>query len=242
MRKRLLIAILVPVVVALLYGMFFLKFVRVPTGSMKNTILIGDHLVVNKVMGGIQRGAIVVFKYPRDTRTSYVSRVIGLPGETIQINPERHLVLIDGKELAEHRIRAAYQWPDDPGQLEEKMDYGVPAGALYTVYCQRDDDDGMAARFGIGEAFRLPKKGDPLPEEMRTSEYRDAYDADHDGRYDADQYFCMGDNRDSSEDSRYWGTVPANLIVGRAFAVYWSKEPGDSGGHIRWKRVFSKLR
>src|SRR5262245_48574922 len=126
MRRLLLIGILVPVVVALLYCMFFLKFVRVPTGSMKNTILIGDHLVVKKVKGRFQLASIVVVKYPRDTRTSYVSRVIRLPSETIQINPERHLVLIDGKELAEHRIRAAYQWPDDPGQLEEKMDYGVP--------------------------------------------------------------------------------------------------------------------
>jgi signal peptidase I len=244
-KKRILIAILLPIAVAMalvfLYSLLFLTFVRVPTGAMKNTIAIGDHLVANRITGRIQRADIVIFKYPRDPRTTYVKRVIALPGETIHFDPETGIILINGKELPEHRIRAVYQAPDDPGQLEEKTEEGAPPGSAYSVYYQQENDTGADARYGVGQLFRVPKKGDPMPEDISTSDYRNVYDADHDGRYDSDQYFCMGDNRDNSEDSRYWGTVPAGLIVGKAFAIYWSQEPAESGGHIRWNRIFKKL-
>ena len=248
MRKkgRILVFILVPVAVVLLaaflYSILFLTFVRVPTGGMKNTIAIGDRLVINRITGPIKRGDIVVFKFPLDAHFKYVMRVIGLPGETINLNPETGIVSIDGKELPEHRIKAIYQAPDDPRQLEPASDPGAPTGSTYTVYYQRDSDTAVDASYGVGQSFRVARKGDAIPDDVKNSEYRNIYDADHDERYDADQYFCMGDNRDNSEDSRYWGTVPANLIVGKAFATYWSQEPGRSGGRIRWSRIFKKLK
>jgi signal peptidase I len=249
-QKRVLIAILLPISVAIMlafiYSLVFLSFARVPTGAMKNTILIGDHLVANRITGRIQRGDIILFKHPRDTQATYVKRVIALPGETIEFNPETHLVFINGEELPEHRITAFYQAPDDPGQLEQNTDEGAPPGSRYTVYYQHDNDTGSDARYAVGQSYKVPKEGDPIPDDLKSREYRNAYDADHDGRYDADQYFCMGDNRDSSEDSRYWGTIPANLIVGKAFAIYWSAEPAGpdepGGGHIRWNRIFKKLK
>jgi signal peptidase I len=245
-KQRILISIITlisaVIVLSFLYSMLFLSYARVPTGAMKNTILIGDHLVANRMTGRIQRGDIILFKYPRDSRITYVKRVIALPGDTISFNPETGLVLIDGKELPEHRIRVVYQSPDDPGQLEQKADEGAPTGSTYTVYYQHENDNEPYASYGVGQSFRVAKKGDPLPDNVKSSDYRNVYDADHDGLFDADQYFCMGDNRDNSEDSRYWGTVPANLIVGRAFAVYWSQEPDESGGHIRWNRMFKRLR
>lgn len=67
-----------------IYRIFFMWMVRVPTGSMLNTIVPGDHLVVNRSFGEIERGRIVVFQYPGDS-AYYVARVVGLPGETIQL-------------------------------------------------------------------------------------------------------------------------------------------------------------
>ncbi|HYM00247.1 MAG TPA: signal peptidase I, partial [Blastocatellia bacterium] len=99
-----------------IFGMtFIVQAVKVPTGSMKNTIYIGDHLLVNKFIFGesdglkapifparnIRRGDIIVFKYPWDPQTNYVKRVIGLPGETIEYNSRTHRVYVDGKELPE---------------------------------------------------------------------------------------------------------------------------------------------
>src|SRR5262245_10748675 len=168
-----------------LFGMtFIVQAVKVPTGSMKNTIYIGDHLLVNKFLFGpedgirlpilpdrnIRRGDVIVFKYPRGPETNYVKRVIGLPGDVIEYNPETHRVYINGEELPEHRIRAFYQAPDDPGQLEQNTDEGAPPGSWYSVYYQRDNDTGSDAHFGVGQPFRVPRKGDPIPDNL---EYRD---------------------------------------------------------------------
>src|SRR5215470_12050837 len=141
-KKHILVFVLVPITVivitAFLYSILFLSFVRIPTGAMKNTIAIGDRIAVNRITGPIKGGDIVIFKYPRDTRIRYVKRVIALPGETIQLDPETRRILIDGKELPEHRIKAIYQAPDDPRQLEPASDPGAPTGSTYTVYYQRD--------------------------------------------------------------------------------------------------------
>jgi signal peptidase I len=226
-----------------LFGMtFIVQAVKVPTGSMKNTIYIGDHLLVNKFIFGssdglkfpllpdrdIHRGDVVVFKYPRDPQVNYVKRVIGLPGDTVEYNSRTHRVYINGKELPERLVHVDAQGPEDPGPLERVADEGAPPGAWYTVYYQRDDDSVGEALFGVGQPFKVPKKGDPLPNDIKENpQWRAVYDPNNSGLYDSDQYFCMGDNRDNSEDSRYWGTVPRNSVVGRAMFVYWSIGPSD---------------
>lgn len=224
-----------------LFGMtFIVQAVKVPTGSMKNTIYIGDHLLVNKFLFGendglkvpflparnIRRGDVVVFKYPGDPQTNYVKRVIGLPGETIEYNSRTHRVYIDGKELPEHRVRVAPQPSESPDALEPVSDEGSPAGSWYTVFYQSDNDTNAGALYAVRQPFRIPKKGDPVPSSIENNpEEKAEYDSDGDGKYDSDQYFCMGDNRDNSEDSRYWGTVPHYNVVGRAMFVYWSITP-----------------
>jgi signal peptidase I len=230
-----------------LFGMtFIVQAVKVPTGSMKNTIWIQDHLLVNKFIFGpheqldlpilpsrpIRRGDIVVFKYPEDPQTNFVKRVIALPGETVEYRANH--VYINGEELPEHRV---YVDPDDnsPRELQTVEDEPAPPLAKWTVYYYENDRELVSSRFNdesglyaVREPFRVPIKGDPIPDRIKSDpRLRRIYDADENDLYDSDQYFCMGDNRDNSQDSRYWGTVPRASNVGRAMFVYWSIDRND---------------
>jgi signal peptidase I len=231
-------------VIMALFGMtFVVQAVKVPTGSMQNTITIGDHLLVNKFIFApgktlpflpqreIRRGDIIVFKYPgnryepsRDERpdnkpivTNYVKRVIGLPGDHIRI--EGRNVIVNGKPLPEHQIEAV----DNNDKAPVRIENNPPrkSGELYDVYYDpnRFDDEYPIFKFeGDGHEVVIP----------------------------ANKYFVMGDNRNNSEDSRYWGFVPRELVIGRAMFVYWSyDESAPSNGNFlldfftntRWGRT-----
>jgi signal peptidase I len=212
-------------VIMALFGMtFIVQAVKVPTGSMQNTILIGDHLLVNKFIFApgptlpflpqreIRRGDIIVFKYPgnpnnrmNDNRpdnqpfkTNYVKRVIGLPGDKVEVKGEH--VYINDKLLDEHRVTA-----DDPGRnapLEIKNDPAPSGTGPYTVYYDpitRDGGEDLSSFSGFNYAVNgIPFK---VPD---------------------DSYFVMGDNRNNSADSREWGVVKREYVIGRAMFVYWS--------------------
>jgi len=235
-----------------LFGMtFIVQAVKVPTGSMKNTIWIQDHLLVNKFVFGpdrwnipilpereIRRGDIVVFKFPKTPETNFVKRVIGLPGDTVEYDSRTNTVYINGQQLSEHRVFVEPQYNnDDASPLEPAQSDTDQASAQWTVYYYQNDHDSVAANFdnqsaeyGVRQPFKVPTKGSPVPDEIKSDpQLRRIYDADNDGLYDSDQYFCMGDNRDNSLDSRFWGTVPRNSIVGRAMFVYWSIDRNNNG-------------
>ena len=208
-------------VIMALFGMtFIVQAVKVPTGSMQNTITIGDHLLVNKFIFApgkslpflpqreIKRGDIIVFKYPgnpydpkRDDRpdnrpifTNYVKRVIGVPGDHIKIKGNN--VIVNNEVVPEHHIVA--KEINQKAPLEIVSDPPRKPGEFYNVYYKpgaEDDDD--------------------------TSFY-DAFQGKDELVVPADSYFVMGDNRNNSEDSRYWGFVPRDLVIGRAMFVYWS--------------------
>ncbi|HVF26890.1 MAG TPA: signal peptidase I [Pyrinomonadaceae bacterium] len=227
---------LVITAVMALFGMtFIVQAVKVPTGSMQNTILIGDHLLVNKFIFApgetlpflpqreIRRGDIVVFKYPGDQNnparnrfdqesvpyiTNFVKRVIGLPGDRIEFRDER--IFINGSPLAERRVSAT-NTSDDPATRDvaendaplEISDSPAPAG------------EGDFTAYYSPETRRAMREG------------REAFDyPTFDGKdfivVPEGNYFMMGDNRDNSSDSRFWGFVPRDLIIGRAMFVYWS--------------------
>ena len=222
-------------VIMALFGMtFIVQAVKVPTGSMQNTITIGDHLLVNKFIFApgsslpflpqreIRRGDIIVFKDPgnpwdpkRDDRpdnkpilTNYVKRVIGLPGDHISLRGKD--VIVNGKVLPEHKIEAIDHNRKDP--LEIKSIPPRQPNEKYDVYYQpgRDDDDFTY------DVFRMAGDG----KEVIVPE---------------NKYFVMGDNRDNSEDSRFWGFVPRDLVIGRAMFVYWSyDESAPSSGDGLW--------
>jgi len=207
-------------VIMALFGMtFIVQAVKVPTGSMQNTITIGDHLLVNKSIFApgwsvpflpqreIKRGDIIVFKYPgnryeprRDERpdnrpitTNYVKRVIGLPGDRIRI--EGRNVIVNGKALPEHQIEAKDN--NDKAPLKISNDPPRKPGELYDVYWDPEF---------VGEDFPIFK-----------------YEGDgHEIVVPPSKYFVMGDNRNNSEDSRYWGFVPREFVIGRAMFVYWA--------------------
>ncbi|MEP6789057.1 MAG: signal peptidase I [Acidobacteriota bacterium] len=221
-----------------IFGMtFILQAVTVPTGSMQNTILIGDYLLVNKFIftpGGdslpflpqreIERGDVIVFKYPGNKlhpekdrahgasatpyQVNYVKRVIGLPGDKVEFRDNQ--VFINDKLLPEHRVIGDAD--DNQSALNVTEFEERRPDETYTVYYRKDTMDYV-------------KSGKHLP--MREYEFGVA------GKPNIvppNSFFCMGDSRDNSEDSRYWGFVPRDLIIGRAMFVYWSCDRGASDG------------
>jgi signal peptidase I len=232
-------------VIMALFGMtFVVQAVKVPTGSMQNTITIGDHLLVNKFIFApgpslpflpqreILRGDIIVFKYPgnrydphRDDRpdnkpifTNYVKRVIGLPGDRIRMDGRN--VMVNGKPLPEHQLDAIDN--NDRAPLDIKTTTPRKAGEDYDVYYNPDF---------VEEDYPIFRK-----------------DYEGDGRelvIPAGKYFVMGDNRNNSEDSRYWGFVPRELVIGRAMFVYWSYDESAPSSNplvdfflnTRWSRT-----
>jgi len=235
-------------VIMALFGMtFIVQAVKVPTGSMQNTITIGDHLLVNKFIFApgkslpflpqreIRRGDIIVFKYPgnhydpkRDYErpdnkpilTNYVKRVIGLPGDRIRL--EGRNVVVNGKPLPEHQIEAVDNNRRDP--LDIRNNPPRKPDETYDVYYKpgfvdfAEEDYDVFRNEGDGKEIVVP----------------------------ANSYFVMGDNRNNSEDSRYWGFVPRDLVIGRAMFVYWSyDESAPSNGNFlldflkntRWSRT-----
>jgi signal peptidase I len=168
----------------------------VPTGSMENTIRIGDHMLVDRVgyadpgpMGRhilpyreIGRGDLVVFHYPEDVRTAYVKRVIGIPGDRIRL--ENKQVVRNGRRLVE-----PYTQHISPYTEPYRDNFPQPAD-FYTTPRGRD----MLANHVEGGEIVVPP----------------------------DALFVLGDNRDNSADSRYWGFVPRRYVIGKPLLVYWS--------------------
>jgi signal peptidase I len=223
----------ITVIMALFLMTFIAQAVAVPTGSMQNTINIGDHLFVNKFVFGkptpilgrllptreIQRGDIIVFKLPSDPKINYVKRVIGLPGDTVHVKGRR--VFVNGQELPEQRVLVRLEDHRDDSELPVVKIEPKPEGARYQVYYdapQSDDDDDMDFTQGMRYGVRTPEQVPP------------------------DSYFVMGDSRDNSLDSRYWGFVPRENIFARALYVHWSYNPRDPGSISTGNRIIDMFK
>jgi signal peptidase I len=176
-------SIVVAVILALFIRTFVVQAFKIPTGSMEPNLLVGDHLLVNKFvfaptvsrlertvlpMREIRRGDVVVFKFPEEPERDFIKRVIGLPGDTLEVRNRQ--VLVNGARI-----------------VEPYAHYLFPAGD--------DEANGLDVRARYGPVSVPPG-----------------------------HFFMMGDNRDNSQDSRYWGFLPAHYVKGRALMIYWSFE------------------
>jgi signal peptidase I len=185
-------------VIALAIALFVRSFVvqafKIPSSSMEPTLLVGDHILVNKFLYGIRipvigkkvlpfsqprRGDVIVFIFPKNRRLDFIKRVIGLPGEKIEIR-ERKIYIND------RLIEDPWGKYFPPERLINVGPVAVPPNAL----------------------------------------------------------FVMGDNRNNSEDSRYWGFVPLDDVLGKAFVMYWSWDWRASSlvSKVRWQRIGSLIR
>ncbi|MBI5809928.1 MAG: signal peptidase I, partial [Deltaproteobacteria bacterium] len=184
-------AVVIALVLALVIRTFVIQAFKIPSGSMEDTLLIGDHIIVSKFSYGIQvprpavislfgvpvpffetrlwqtwgrvkPGDIIVFRFPSDRSKDYIKRVIGTPGDVVEVRDK--VIYLNGA-----------RWEDA---------YGIYKGGIYGAEAEKHN-------FG---PFKVPEG----------------------------QVFVMGDNRDRSYDSRYWGTVPIIDVKGRALIIYWS--------------------
>jgi signal peptidase I len=179
-------SIVVAVILALFIRTFVVQAFKIPTGSMEENLLIGDHLLANKFVFGptasavekavlpitdIKRGDVLVFKFPVEPERDFIKRVIGLPGETVEVKDRK--IYINGTVIDDSH--AHYLLPASSSDYHEVTSYDV------------------RERYG---PVTVP----------------------------ANQYFVMGDNRDNSQDSRYWGFLPRENVKGKALVIYWSYE------------------
>ncbi|HKT80894.1 MAG TPA: signal peptidase I [Vicinamibacterales bacterium] len=217
-------SIVIAVILALFVRTWVVQAFKIPTGSMENNLLIGDHLLVNKFIFGptplaigravlpvrpVHRGDILVFKYPEEPDRDFIKRVIGLPGEKIELKHKK--IYINDQPLEEPYVH-----------------FLTPPSSDYQEVTSYD----LREQFG---PVTVP----------------------------ADKYFVMGDNRDNSQDSRYWGFLPRDYVKGKALIIYWSYESGredylDEGlgasikrlasvvthffTKTRWERLFHQIR
>src|SRR5271165_633781 len=192
-------SLLVTVLLALFGTSFVVQAFKIPSASMEGTLLIGDHLLVNKfIFGGsgawyekvlpyrpLERGDIIVFKYPYQDHTHYVKRVIGLPGD--------HLKLVDQEMYVNGKLL------NEPYVQHNPLGLGDPLNSYFP----------LPARLMLSSQM-LPEWVAELPK----------YTVGDEIVVPPGKYFAMGDNRDQSSDSRYWGFVDRDVIMGRPFLIY----------------------
>jgi signal peptidase I len=185
-------AIIIAILIALFIRTFIVQAFKIPSGSMKPTLVVGDHILVNKFTYGVKipfvrntlipvgepaRGDIVVFIYPEDRSKDFIKRVIAVGGDTVQIRNKQ--IYVNGSIYRDN----VGVYVDDriiPGSMQPRDNFGpvkVPPGHL----------------------------------------------------------FVMGDNRDQSYDSRFWGFVELKDVMGKAFIIYWSWD--GEGSSVRWERI-----
>ena len=195
-------AIVIAVVLALFIRTFVVQAFKIPSGSMKETLQIGDHILVNKFIYGVkipiagatlipikkpQHDDIVVFKYPENPKLDFIKRVVGVEGDVIEIRDKRLYVNHEPYDREYAVFKDSYVFP---GGFNKRDNFGPVTVAKNSL-------------------------------------------------------FVMGDNRDNSKDSRFWGFVNLKAVKGKAFMIYWSWNKENSGSvfnYVRWGRICDILR
>jgi signal peptidase I len=217
-------AVSTAIVLFLLIRTFFIEAFKIPTGSMENTLLVGDFLLVNKAVYGadlpivqtrlpgftdVRRSDVVVFFPPHEPTKNYVKRIVGLPGDTLEMREK--ILFINGIRQHEPYIRHVdrFSEPSDT-RMHWQRDYLVGGRRSWSSYDPTRDSWGPIV---------VPHG----------------------------KYFALGDNRDNSEDSRYWGFLDAESVRGRPMFVYYSfirnpLHPFSWLTDVRWNRIGEAIR
>jgi signal peptidase I len=252
-------ALIIAAIFATLLRIFIVESYRIPTGSMENTLLAGDFLFVNKYVYGpkvpftdirlpgvkkVDRGDIIVFKFPKDRSLNYIKRCVAVSGDTLEIRDQQLSINKKPVALPEHAQFIGHREPAGaadymifpqfsnfnkdnygPIRIPRKGDVIRLTAATYPLYSSLVADEGHNVSLQGREVF---VDGSPVQEYTVKENY----------------YFAMGDNRDNSLDSRFWGFLPERDLVGQPLLVYWSWDPDlslltDPIGKIasiRWTR------
>jgi signal peptidase I len=213
-----------PVILAvLLLRSFLVEPFRIPSGSMMPTLLVGDFILVNKFAYGLrlpvldtkfldignpERGDVVVFRFPKDPSTDYIKRLVGIPGDRIEYRDKT--LLVNGKPMP---------------QVPDGRYVGVGSGAGQTGYLVAAEDI-----TGHDHAILVNPMAPDLPPGCRVL-------ANGPITIPPGHYFAMGDNRDNSNDSRCWGLVPEENLVGKAFAIWMHWDGQRTGFPVDWERL-----
>jgi signal peptidase I len=280
-------SLIIAALIAIGIRSFFVEAFRIPTGSMKNSLLVGDYLFVNKLAYSfkspkylpftnieiphigvntfhVSRGDVVVFEFPgnrdqvilskREKNVNYIKRCIGTPGDTIEVknkqvyvngspmkNPEMLVTSNDTMRKGQPEPgsnlfpKGNYTWNRDnygPIRIPKKGDVISLDANTYDAWAVIIQREGHTVRLGDNGAILI----DDIPVKSYTIE--------------RDYLWMMGDNRDNSLDSRYWGFAPVDNVVGNALFIYWSMfnppyDPGEGDPdevqkfNIRWGRILN---
>lgn len=203
---------------------FFVEAFKIPSGSMENTLQVGDFLLVNKLAYGadipftrwrlpkveqLHDGDVIVFEWPVDVSKNFVKRLVGVPGDTLQMRDGT--LYRNGHSLNEwYVLRTEPDMDPAPEDFRWQRDYLVRSAIASVGYHPSRNNWGPLV----------------VPE---------------------GNYFVLGDNRDNSLDSRYWGFVPDSLLKGRPFVIYYSYAPDTANAfawltRIRWDRIGERVR
>jgi signal peptidase I len=211
---------------------------KIPTGSMERTLLVGDFLLVNKLLYGPEipftgrrlpairaprRGDVIVFEWPEDVSKNFVKRLVGLPGDTLAMRGG--VLIVNQRPQREQYVTRTE--PDVDPTYEDfrwQRDYLVHTATAHTANVAR------SSAFAGANAGDHPSRNNWGPLIVP-----------------AGSYFVLGDNRDNSLDSRYWGFVPDSLLRGRPLFVYYSYAPDTADAldwitDIRWRRLGERVR
>jgi len=217
----------------------------VPTSSMESTVLVGDHLIVDKLSYApagaisrhllpytdIKRGDIIVFKFPPQPTVNYVKRVMGVPGDRIRL--ENKVVFLNGHKLADEPYTQHID--SSAGLYRDNFPLPLPGVQWSTTRMSqldlKDVDEqftairGMLAQpadSGLIDSWVRQNRTEQYPLRVLDMLLNHVDAGTHEVVVPPDSYFAMGDNRDNSLDSRYWGFVPRDNIIGKPFVIFWS--------------------
>ncbi len=210
--------------IVLILRSFIYEPFRIPSGSMTPTLLTGDFILVNKYIYGLRlpvwwdtkvisisepkRGDVIVFKFPEDTKLDFIKRVVGVPGDVLFYSQDK-VLYVNGKPM-EQMLLVPFKGKGSSAQFNHSM---IKSETLVDVEHQILTDDRLPAYHPQLQYLMTPYK---IPE---------------------GNYFVLGDNRDNSKDSRFWGLVPEDHLVGRAAAVWMHWDWKRDGFPIDWKRI-----